>query len=82
MLGHLAYKSVPGNLFLETCPWKPIAANLAWNLSWERVLENLWNLSLGTLLGNLACKPALENSKTRGKGRKLAWQGHGHEIQR
>ena len=48
-MGTLAWETVLGNPFLETCPWKPIPATLVGNLSCEHVLGNLL---LGTF-GNL-----------------------------
>ena len=83
VLGHLACKSVPGgfanlawepvpgNLFLEACPWKPIPANLVWKpvlgtFSWKPCLGILLaNLFLATLLGHLFLEPVLGN---------LAWK--------
>ena len=61
-----SWKLVPGYLFLETCPWKPIPASLDWepvetvlgdvlaNLFWVTWLGNLF---LDTLLGDLFLEP-------------------------
>ena len=61
-LGTCSSKPVPGNLFLDTYPWKPCMGTLLVNLLFGTLLRNLFlrmfgnfgNLFLGTLLGNLA----------------------------
>ena len=60
LLGNRAWEPVLGNLkpVVETCPWKPVPANLAR----EPILETgSWKPCLGTLLANLFLTTLLGN---------------------
>ena len=69
-LGTCPWKPVPGNLFLDTYPWKPCVVTLLGNLLLGPLHGHFGNLCkpvpgnnlfLGTLLRNLAWEPALWN---------------------